>query len=140
MIYSDLASKSKRGVFFMFTSKEIKKKAIHGDAETYEREFAEIMQDLADRGLDVDVNEAIDPAAEMPFACTITWVEETHIPDNIQDRYQLKGYKDICQHCPHFTQKDRRRKTGLCDFFDREVTRTQRCCDHYFLCYVENAD
>lgn len=124
----------------MIYTKRVHTRAIHGSCRDYEREKNEILQQLSDDGVDVDIHEVIDPSAEMPFACTLTWEEPYCVPESIADKFYLKGYKDTCAKCPLFNRTDKRKKTGLCEFFDKEVYRSDLACDHYYLAYVENED
>lgn len=108
-------------------------KSVHGKAEDYDLEMNRIFDEIGEIGSDVEIIDKIDPASEKPFATIIRWTEHKGIPESIADEMWLKGDRSECKDCPHFIQKDKRKKSGWCEFKLEERWKTENWCDHRYL-------
>lgn len=79
-----------------------KQKSVHETAEHFDEQINLLLQDFADRGIDVDVTYKIDPSTERAFAALILWEEKEVIPETISDKFKCEevSRKDIA--CDHF--------------------------------------
>lgn len=114
-----------------------KQKSVHATAEHFDEQMNVLLQDFADRGIDVDVTYKIDPSTERAFAALILWEEKEVIPETISDKFKLAGTAVRCGKCPLFKQDDGRKRDGLCEFKCEEVSRKDIACDHFYLRFAD---
>lgn len=113
--------------------RKYKQKSIQGKAEDFDYQMNNLFDEIGGISSDVDIMTEINPLADQPFTAVVRWTEHKEIPESIADEMWLKGDRSECKDCPHFIQKDKRKKSGWCEFKLEERWKTENWCDHRYL-------
>lgn len=87
--------------------------------------------------LDALIAKGIVPDIEfnhnMGHCAYLMWTEETQIPENAKDEYELLGERHKCIECPYYIRPtDGRIKYTRCPVIDFKVGADNSCCEQFY--------